>query len=174
MDATDAFIAEHTARQFAGGTVTETHSAGRELVFLRNFPVASLTSLKVDSARQFGPDTVRAIDTFVVHSDRGVIESVDGSFLKPRAGRTDDWPGALQVVYATATGAVPGAVKEAFCQLIGHWYRMAKTAVDQNYQMLTSRIESTGQKDWPWSVAAGEPLPPGMLQLLQPYRVPAA
>ncbi len=174
MDAADAFIAEYTARQFAGGTFTELHAAGHELVFLRNFPVDTLTSLKVDAARQFGSETVRAIDTFVVHSDRGVIESVDGPFLKPRPGRTDDWPGALQVVYSTATGAVPRAVKEAFCQLIGHWYRAAKTAADQNYEMLTARIESTNQKEWPWSVAAGEPLPPGMLQLLQSYRVPAA
>ena len=150
------------------------HAAGHELVFLRNFPVDTLTSLKVDSARQFGSETARAIDTFVVHSDRGVIESVDGPFLTPRPGRTDDWPGALQVVYSTATGAVPGAVKEAFCQLIGHWYRMAKTAADQDYEMLTVRLEASSQKEWPWSVAAGEPLPPGVLQLLQPYRVPAA
>jgi hypothetical protein len=174
MDAADAFIAGHTGRAFAGGTFTELHPAGHELVFLRNFPVDTLTSLKVDSARQFGPYTERAIDTFVVHTDRGVIESVDGPFLAPRDGRTDDWPGALQVVYTTPTGAVRAAVKEAFCQLVGHWYRFAKTAADQNYEMLTVRVDSNGQKEWPWSVAAGEPLPPGVLQLLQPYRVPAA
>ena len=78
------------------------------------------------------------------------------------------------MVYATATGQVPAAVKEALAQLVGHWYRFAKTAADQNYQMLTSRIESSVQKDWPWSLATGEPLPPGVLQLLAPYRVPAA
>jgi uncharacterized phiE125 gp8 family phage protein len=172
LDAADSFIAEYTGRSFAGGTFTETHHAGRELVFLRNFPVATLTSLKVDAAREFGPYTTRAIDTFVVHSDRGVIESVTGPFLKPR--RRDDWPGALQVEYTTATGAVPGAVKEAFCQLIGHWYRMAKTAAGQNYEMLTRRLESSVEKEWPWSVAAGEPLPLGVRELLQPYRVPAA
>ena len=78
------------------------------------------------------------------------------------------------MVYATATGQVPAAVKEAYCQLIGHWYRVAKTAADQNYQMLVLRTDASGEKDWPWSVAAGEPLPPGVLQMLQPYRVPAA
>lgn len=174
MDAADSFIAEHTGRAFAGGTFTETHSAGRELVFLRNFPVSSITSLKVDSARQFGAETVRGSDTFVVHSDRGVIESVDGPFLKPRYGRTDDWPGALQVIYSTATGQVPAGVEEAFCQLIGHLYRFAKTAVGQNYEMLIARIDGSGEKGWPWSLAAGEKLPPAALQLLQPYRLPAA
>ena len=176
MDAADGFIAEFTSRAFAGGTFTETYPAGRSLAFLKNYPVASVTSVKVDSARQFGAETLWTTDRYVIHADRGVIESVCGPFLRPRFRlRTfDDWPGALQVVYATATSAVPPAIKEAFVQLIGHWYRFAKTAVDQNYQMLVTRIETSGEKHWPWSVAAGEPLPPGVLELLAAYRVPAA
>lgn len=173
MDAADGFIAEFTGRAFAGGTFTETHPAGRTLVFLRNWPVTSVTSVKVDANRAFGSETAWATDRYVVHAERGVVESVCGPFLWPR-GRRDDWPAALQVVYDTATSAVPPAVKEAFCQLIGHWYRFAKTAVDQDYQLLTSRINGSGQKDWPWSLAAGEPLPPGVLELLAAYRVPAA
>lgn len=174
MDAADAFIAEYTSRAFAGGTFTEIHAAGHELVFLRNFPVDTLTSLKVDAKREFGLYTARGADTFVVHTERGVIESVDGPFLKPCDRPGGHWPGALQVVYSTPTGQVPPGIKEAFCQLIGHWYRMAKTAFSQNYEMLETLIDSSGEKDWPWSVSAGEPLPPGVLQLLQPYRVPAA
>lgn len=174
LDVADGFVAAHTGRDFAGGTFTETHPAGGSLVFLRNYPVTSVTSLKVDSARQFGAETVWASDRYVVHSDRGVIESVCGPFLWPRGGRRDDWPAAVQVVYATATGAVPAAVKEAFCQLVGHWYRLAKTAADQDYQMLLTRVDGSGEKDWPWSLAAGEPLPPAVRELLAPYRVPAA
>ena len=173
MDAADGFIAEFTGRQFAGGTFTETHPAGRSLAFLKNYPVDSVTGVKVDSARQFGAETLWTADRYVLHADRGVIESVCGPFLWPRK-RGHDWPGALQVVYGTATGAVPPAVKEAFVQLVGHWYRFAKTAADQNYLMLTSQIDTNGQKDWPWSVAAGEPLPPGVRELLAAYRVPAA
>lgn len=174
IDAADSFITEFTGRNFAGGAFTETHPAGRSLVFLRNYPVTSVTSLKVDSARQFGPETVWAADRYVVHPDRGVVESVVGPFLWPRGGRRDDWPGSVQVAYATATGQVPVAVKEALCQLVGHWYRFAKTAVDQNYQMLTCRIDGTTQRDWPWSLATGEPLPPAVRELLAAYRVPAA
>ena len=173
MDAADGFIAEFTSRRFDGGTFTETHPAGRSLAFLKNYPVASVTSVKVDAARQFGAETLWTADRYVVHADRGVIESVCGPFLWPR-GRRDAWPAALQVVYTTATGAVPPAVKEAFVQLIGHWYRFAKTAADQDYQMMTSRIDSSGQKDWPWSLARGEALPAVVRELLAAYRVPAA
>jgi hypothetical protein len=174
LEAADSFIAEYTSRAFAGGSFTELHPAGHELVFLRNFPVDTLTSLKVDAARLFGPETVRPIDTFVVHSARGVIESIDGPFLKPRAGHTDDWPAALQVIYSTATGQVPAAVREAFCQLVGHLYRFAKTSPAQSYEMLTRKVDASGEKEWPWSLATGEPLPRGVLEMLEPYRVPAA
>ncbi|MBA4191857.1 MAG: hypothetical protein C0467_28085 [Planctomycetaceae bacterium] len=174
LDAADGFIAEFTGRDFAGGTFTETHVAGRSLVFLRNYPVAAVTSLKVDSSRQFGSDTLRTADTYIVHAERGVIESVCGPFLRPRDGHRDDWPAALQVVYDTATSAVPAAVKQAFCELIGHWYRFAKTAKDQDYQMMTVEVDVNGEKQWPWSLAAGEPLPPIVLELLAPYRVPPA
>jgi uncharacterized phiE125 gp8 family phage protein len=172
MDGADAFIAQHTGRDFAGGTFTETHSAGRAVLFLRNFPVTSVTSVKIDPARQFGAETVRAADTYVLHADRGVIESLTGPFLPPRAGVRDDWPAAAQVVYATATSAVPAPVKEAFTQLIGHWYRQAKTFADQEYQMLIQRLDGTDGKSWSWSLTSGLKLAPGVLQLLQPYRVP--
>ncbi|MCE9567735.1 MAG: phage head-tail connector protein [Planctomycetes bacterium] len=174
LDAADGFITEFTGRDFVGGTFTETHTAGRSLVFLRNYPVTSVTSLKVDSSRQFGSDTARAADSFVVHANRGVIESVCGPFLCPRDGHRDDWPAALQVVYDTATSAVPAAVKQAFCELIGHWYRFAKTNADLDYQMLVTKVDVDGEKDWPWSIAAGEPLPQIVLQLLAPYRTPPA
>ncbi len=172
MDGADAFIAQHTGRDFAGGTFTETHPAGRAVLFLRNYPVTSVTSVKVDPARQFGASTVRAADTYVLHADRGLIESLTGPFLPPRSGVRDDWPAAAQVVYATATSAVPNAVKEAFTQLVGHWYRQVKTFANQEYQMLMERTSGTDVKAWSWSLTTGLKLPPGVLELLQPYRVP--
>jgi uncharacterized phiE125 gp8 family phage protein len=173
MSGADAFVTQHTGRDFTGGTFTETHPAGRGVLFLRNYPVTDVTSVKVDPARQFGSDTVRAADTYVLHADRGLIESLTGPFLTPRSGLRDDWPAAVQVVYATATAAVPAQVKEAFSQLIGHWYRQAKTFAEQEYQMLIQRTDGTDAKGWSWSLTNGLKLPPGVLQLLQPYRVPA-
>ena len=59
LDAADSFIEKYTGRSFAGGTFTETHPAGGPMLFLRNFPVASVTSLKVDADRAFGSGTER-------------------------------------------------------------------------------------------------------------------
>ncbi len=172
MDAADAFIEQHTGRAFAGGTFTEVFAAGRTTLLLRNFPVTSVTSVKIDPGRAFGAETVRAAETYVLHADRGVIESLAGAFLPPRDGHRDDWPGCAQVIYDTATSAVPAPVKEAFSLLIGHWYRQVKTFSDQQYQMLLERTDTNGTKIWPWSVASGLKISPGVLQLLQPYRVP--
>jgi uncharacterized phiE125 gp8 family phage protein len=169
----DAFITQHTGRDFEGGTFTETHPAGRSVLFLRNYPVTGVTSVKVDSSRQFGSDTVRAADTYVLHADRGLIESLTGPFLPPRCGVRDDWPAAVQVVYATATGAVPAPVKEAFSQLVGHWYRQAKTFADQDYRLLEQWTDGTELKNWTWATTRGLTIAPGVLELLEAYRVPA-
>lgn len=170
MDSADAFIAKHTGRDFAGGTFTEVHPAGRSVLFLRNYPVTSVTSVKVDPARQFGSDTARAANTYVLHADRGLIESLTGPFLTPRSGIRDDWPAAVQVVYATATSAVPALVKEAFTQLVSHWYRQVKTFADQDYQILVEQLSGTDAKVWPWSLAPGLKIAPGVLELLALYR----
>jgi uncharacterized phiE125 gp8 family phage protein len=167
----DSYIAGHTGRAFDGGTFTETHPGGGGLVFLRNFPVTSLTDVRVDAARQFGSDTILDPSNYVLHADRGVIESVAGPFLPRGRG---DWPGTVQVTYATATGAVPGAVQEAFTQLVGHWYRLAKTNEDLGGVLLTEHTDGTGTKTYPWSLAGGLKVPAGVLQILAPFRVPSA
>ena len=164
MDTAESFIAQYTGRDFNGGPFTETHPGGSPLLFLHNFPVATVTTLRVDANRQFGGETARDAATFVVHADRGVVESLTGPFL------SGDWPAAVRVTYTTATGAVPAAVKDAFAQLVSHWYRQAKTAKDQEFQMLFQRIDGTGTKSWPWELARGLKLPPGALQLLHPFR----
>lgn len=174
LDAAEDFIVAHTGRDFAGGTFTETHAAGRSLVVLRNFPVVTVVSLKVDATRQFGPETVRPVETFLVHAARGVIESPAGPFLPPRPGRRDDWPGAVQVVYTTPEGAVPPAIRQACVELVGHWYRIAKTAEGQDQQMLVLRADADGsQRQWSWGLTRGLPLPLGVLELLAPYRGPS-
>src|SRR5205814_2315688 len=114
--AADAFIDAHCGRAFTGGTFTEYHPGGSRQIFLRNYPVAAVTSVKVDPAGTFGPETVRDPATYVVHTDRGVIVGKDGSFVPTRPGfrvAPDDFPRAVQVVYTTATGAVPAAVCQA-------------------------------------------------------------
>ena len=43
--AADSFVESFCGRVFDGGTFTEDHPGGGHLLFLKNFPVASVTSL---------------------------------------------------------------------------------------------------------------------------------
>jgi len=165
LNGADGYIEAVTGRDFAGGTFTELHAGNRAALFLANFPVSAVTSLKVDPARAFGAETERAADTFVLHAARGVIESLTGPFVP--GGRA---PSTVRVVYTTATGAVPHAVQQACAQLVAHWYRQVKTYDDQQYQMLMAR--GSDAKEWPWSLVSGLKVPPAVAQLLAPFRVP--
>ena len=167
MDTAESFIQEHTGRRFEGGTFTEDHAGGRRVLFLRNFPVASVTSVKVDGSRQFGSETLLPADRYFVHADRGVLESLFGP-LYPAS------PGSVRVVYTTATGQVPGAVKEAFTQLVAFWYRVVKTQAGMAFQSVTEQTDTVAGTTtaFPWNLSTGVKLPPGVLQLLQRYRVP--
>lgn len=167
QDAADDFVARHCGRQFAGGTFTEFHAGGR-LVFLREFPVTAVTSVRVDGAREFGTETELDADRYVVHADRGVVESLGGPFAGSRS------PGTVRVVYTTATGQVPAAVQRAYAELIGHWYRQSKTHAALGHLDVLSTVEDPLQTNYPAGLSAGFPLPPGVLQVLGLYRDPAA
>jgi Phage gp6-like head-tail connector protein len=142
QDSADQAVANYCNRDFAGGTFTEYHSGGSEFLHLRNFPVDSVTSVKVDASRVFGAETVIPASDYVVHAERGVIQSVAGPFLpRDRPGLVNaevrTWtrgPRVVQVVYATLTGQVPADVKEAYARLVGHWYRKVKTDVAADFQ----------------------------------------
>jgi uncharacterized phiE125 gp8 family phage protein len=175
--AADAFIDMHCGRVFTGGTFTEYHPGGSRLAFLQNYPVAAVTSVKVDPAGGFGPETVRDPATYTVLIDRGVVMSKDGSFVPARPGfrvAADDFPRAVQVIYSTATGAVPAAVSRAYAELIGHWYRQTKTHAALNHQDLIQQTNGTTVTEYPWGLSGGFGVPKGVLQLLEVYRVPAA
>jgi uncharacterized phiE125 gp8 family phage protein len=172
--AADSFIAQHTGRDFAGGTFTEYHAAGGSRAFLRNFPVTAITSLKVDPNRAFGSDTVLDTSRYVLIADRGVIESIDGPFLPHRSARgSDDWPGALKVVYTTATSAIPSGVTEAFNQLVSHWYRQIKTNADTAFRDVLELTSGGDTKGYPWNLTTGLGIPAGVRKLLDVFRVPS-
>lgn len=162
--AADAFISGHCGRAFTGGTFTEYHPAGGRTLFLANYPVTAVTSVKVDAAGTFGADSLRTADTYAVLADRGVIAARGGAF-----GSAGDGPTAVQVVYTTATGAVPPPVSRAYAELIGVWYRQAKTADHLGQLNLVSRNESGVETAY----SNGFEVPPTVTQMLALYRTPA-
>src|SRR5262245_46194811 len=78
MDSADAWVENYTGRDFAGGTYTEYFAGGAEVLILTNFPISGVTSVKVDPAGSFGAETVVAATSYVVESQRGVIQSKFG------------------------------------------------------------------------------------------------
>ena len=178
QDSADAAVANVCNRDFAGGTFTEYFPGGTELVPLRNFPVTAVTSVKVDPAYAFGSDTVVPATAYVVHTDRGVIQSLGGPFLPgERHGLVNAdvraWtagPRVVQVVYSTATSQVPADVLEAYARLVGHWYRQVKTEAAANFQNVAQ--QKYGDTFVIYS-GNGSGLPLDVTELLDLYLVPA-
>ena len=179
QDSADQWVDESCNRDFAGGTYTEYHPGCASYLYLRNFPVQSVTSVKVDPAYAFGAGTLLPTTAYVVHAERGVVQSLLGPWDLCAAYRGLVLPGVVpwargprvvQVVYSTATGAVPADVRAAYAQLIGHWYRRVKTQAAAGFQDVArqrfgdvSTTFARGQDDGP---------PGEVLRLLAPYRVP--
>src|SRR5262249_5906524 len=86
MNSADRWVSNYCGRDFGGGTYTEYHPGGSEFVHLRNFPVQSVTSVNVDPGYVFGAGTVLATTAYVVHLERGVVQSLVGPFA-PRVDR---------------------------------------------------------------------------------------
>ena len=172
QDAAATFIAEYCGRSFTGGTFTEYHPGGGRLLVLANFPVAAVTSVHTDANRLFEAATLRDPAGYVVHADRGVVECLDGPFLGTTTGRPrmDAFPGAVKAVYTTATGAVPAAVLRADADLIGFWYRQVKTHADLGHLDQLSEFENGIVTEFPRGLSEGFSLPPGVMDLLAPFR----
>lgn len=175
MDAADAYVEEYCGRSFVGGSFTEDHPGGADTLFLKNYPVASVTAVKVDPGRQFAAGTTLDPSAYVVHADRGVIVSAGGPFVPSRPGwavRYGDFPAAVRVTYTVATGAVPAAVCRAYAELVGHWYRQVVTHTATGQCNVGSATDGTTVTTYAWGQSVGYAVPDGVIQLLELYRVP--
>jgi hypothetical protein len=179
MDSADQYVVDYCGRDFGGGTYTEYHPGNTTTVFLRNYPVQAVTSLKVDPSYGFGAETVRPATAYVLHPDRGVIQSLTGPFLAGWAGlpvfNTPAWqlgPRTVQVVYTVASADAPANVREAYALLIDHWYRHVKTQVAAGYQNVYRQTAGSSTVIFAKDQIAGGALPTDLERLLGPYRVP--
>lgn len=180
MNSADRWIPNWCGRDFGGGTYTEYHPGGSAFLHLRNFPVQSVTSVKVDPSYGFGADTVVSATSYTVHTDRGVVQSLVGPFA-PQADRqglvnrtVGSWvrgPRVVQVVYSVASG-VANDILEAYAQLVGHGYRRVKTQAGANYLNAVQQKFGEAATVFTQEQIAGLPLPPDIRLLLGPYRVP--
>jgi hypothetical protein len=170
--AADGYIETYCGRNFRGGTFTEFHPGGRSLVFLKNWPVATVTSLRVDEGGEYDDDTEMPTSEYRVHPERGVIECLEVSFV-PRLSGYDPgpnaFPRAVRVTYTTLTDEVPDVVARASVELIGHWYRQAKTYAATE-QKNVIQVDGT---IYPFGQSIGFKIPDVVRAMLEPMRVPA-
>jgi hypothetical protein len=175
QDSADAWLAGYCERDFAGGTFTEYLAGATAFLFLRNYPVTGVTSVKADAGYGFGASTLVPATAYVVHAERGVIQSLAGAFLPVPSPKVAPWgygPRSVEVVYATATGSVPADVKESYALLVGHWYRHVKTQIASGFQDVIQQSFSDTTLIFSKDQLAGLPVPDEVRRLLAPYRAP--
>ena len=181
QDSADQWISNYCGRDFGGGTYTEYHPGGSEFVHLKNFPVDSVSSVKIDPGHVFPASTTLSPTAYVVHNERGVIQSVIGPLapLIDRQGLVNrhvyNWtrgPRVIQVVYTVAATPVAGDILEAYAQLIGHWYSRVKTQAGLGFVNLSSQKVGEFASSYKAEQIAGLPIPPDIIALLAAYRVP--
>lgn len=164
--AADDFITRHCGRSFDGGSFTEDLPGGSRVLVLTNYPIDAVTSVSVDPARAFGPETVVPSDEYFVRPDDGTVETLGAPF--GRAGA----PGAVRVVYTTPTDSVPASVTRAYAELVGHWYRQAKTQTATGQLNVLQQTDGTTVTEYPWGQSGGFRVPNGVLSLLAVFRMP--
>ena len=172
--AAESHIDDFCGRSFVGGNFTEDHPGGGRIAFLKNYPVEAVTEVKVDPNRAFGAETVLAATEYHADLETGLIESLGKPFVSQAggSGRANDFPGTVRVEYTTAEDEVPKAVQRAYVEIIGLWYRTANTMAALGHENKLQTTDGTTVTQYPWAQSGGFRLPPAVVQLLTPYRVP--
>ncbi|MEZ6143556.1 MAG: phage head-tail connector protein [Zavarzinella sp.] len=174
----DAWINTFTGRTWNGGTFTEYFAGNQSHAVVQNYPIAEVSSVKVDLARSFGSDSLLDSSRYLVHANRGVIQATAGMFV-PGAGTAlvnndrRTWMAlarVVQVVY-TVADAPPIDLKQAYARLIGYWYRTIKTEVASNYQNVSQ--QKYGDSFFIYQVANRLDFPAEITTMIRHYRSPA-
>src|SRR5205085_8898558 len=110
----------------------------------------------------FGATTELSATDYMLDADRGLVWSRDGPFDPSELL-------VVRVVYTTSA-AVPADVKQAYADLVGHWYRHVKTMIAAQYQNVTQQTYGNATAIFAKGQIAGLPLPDDIARLLGPYR----
>lgn len=109
-----------TERIWFTGSYTEIHN-GREFsnrLFLKNFPVTSITSIHDDTDRVYGDDTLIDSEDYSYDPDTGIVY-YDSYFNK--------WNQNIQVIYGAGytVSNIPKGIKQILVRQACHWFSQA-------------------------------------------------
>lgn len=148
---------EKTDRTWESGTFTEYYDGGTDLLMLKNFPVASITSVHDDPDRAWGSDTLVAAEDYTTDLDLGILFS-DSPFYSGK--RT------VRVIYVAGYAAATFPFKQILIRQVGVWYEQAK---DQNWHVSSLALPG-GAGTMSYKILEGGFLPEFKLLLEQEQR----
>jgi hypothetical protein len=138
---------------------------------LANYPVEDGWELRIDPGRMFTSDSIVPSDRVIVRADRGIVTLANGQQFVSSSGPYS-YPRGVKFTYSTATSAVPDSVARASVELIGHWYREAKTWAATNQQNVRTKTDGTVITEYLWGQSGGYSIPTTVRKLLDPFRMP--
>jgi len=125
-----------TSRTWEETTHTEYHNSDEygDMIFLRNYPVTSITSIHDDPERDFGATDLVDSDDYTYDADKGIVY-YDGWFYKGKQ--------SLKVVYKAGytANALPKHIKQTLVRQACHWFTQA---VKRRWDVSSITLEGGG------------------------------
>jgi hypothetical protein len=169
--AAEETILRIAGRSFDGGTFTEYTDGGATMIIVKNYPVLPGWELRVDPGRFFTNDSIIPTEKVIVRDDRGIVSLANGArFISGSGSR--GYPQSVRFTYSTEASAVPEGIKRAGIELIGHWYREAKTWLATNHLNIRTITDGTVITEYPWGQSGGFSIPKSVTDLVKPFRTP--
>ena len=160
LETADKQITDHVGgRTFPASpaAITEYHPGGIIYLQVRRPPIASVTSIKVDSTYVWTGITslVENTDFRVVSSAAGIVASLNGQWLNRNLARESpkaldslphwtDSPGVVEIKYS-GDGPADDQVKQAFALQVLHHYQIMKREVAAGYKDFAFQSDGTNQ-----------------------------
>ena len=160
----DAAVKKATNRVFASASYTERRDGnGREELRLQQYPVTALTSVKVDSNREFGADTALDADEYDLDGDAGLVYRI--GTVWPCGTRN------IQVVYTAGYSTIPDDVVHAANIIVADWYTRAKQlAGGQSQNELSGENLGEESQSYVKELVDGWGIPAQAVAILDRYR----
>jgi hypothetical protein len=112
-------------RRFAQATYTESHlGRGGNLIVLNQWPIISITELRVDTAADFSdPETVIDSDDYMIGDSDNTLYLKNGKTFPNTRGFL-----SVRVIYVAGYATVPSSLEHACLWLVNYYYKMWNTS----------------------------------------------
>lgn len=106
-------------RDFVQATYTEYYDgSGNEKLILKNYPIVSVSSVNIDTTRQWGAASAVTVATdLIVGNDSGIIE-LWNNWRSFGCGKK-----TVRVVYSAGYASIPYDVQQACLLTVMYWYK---------------------------------------------------